>query len=53
MNSLLNYTVFQIYDEFERFNLKTAFDLNLQVRMAGATDVEEAENWMKDLYDKK
>ena len=52
MNSLLNYTVFQIYDEFERFNLKTAFDLNLQVRMAGATDVEEAENWMKDLYDK-
>jgi hypothetical protein len=53
MNSLLNYTVFQIYDEFERFNLKTAFDLNLQVRMAGATDVEEAENWMKDLYEKK
>ena len=50
MLDLLKYTLFQLIDEFERFNLYTTFDLNIRVRLAGASDVEEAENWTKDLY---
>lgn len=50
MSDLLKYNVFQLTDEFERFNLYTAFDLNIKARLAGATDIDEVENWTKDLY---
>lgn len=52
INDLMHYTVPQLFDEFSRFELKMAYDLNLKARMAGATDVEDPEDWMKDLYDK-
>ena len=50
MNALLNYTVYQLSDEFQRYQLKIAFDMNMQVRLAGAKDVKEVDNWMKDLH---
>ena len=50
-NSLMGYTVCQLYDEFQRFQLKVQWDAYLQARMAGAKDLEEVDNWMIDLAD--
>lgn len=49
-NELMNYTVYQIRDEMTRFQLKEAFDMNIKARLAGAKDVEEVDNWMKELH---
>jgi len=50
INSLMNYTVYQLLDEFERYKLKIAYDINFQARMAGAKDLKEVEDWMKDIH---
>ena len=50
MNSILNYTVYQLFDELKRYQLKLAWDINLKARMAGAQDLKDAEDWMKDLH---
>ena len=49
LNELMNYTVYQLYDEFQRFQLKVQWDAYVQARMAGAKDLEEVDNWMIDL----
>ena len=48
-NTLKEYTIPQIRDEFERFILKQDFDVYLKARLAGAQDLEEVKNWMEDL----
>ena len=50
MNELLNYTVYQIRDEYKRFMLKQDFDIYLKAKMAGAKDLEEVSNWMEDIH---
>lgn len=50
MNLFKNYTVFQLFDEFNRFSLKQQFDQNLSFRLAGAQDLQQPEDWMKNLY---
>lgn len=50
INSFMNYTVYQLYDEFERYELKQNSDVYLQARLAGAQDLEEVDNWMKDIH---
>ena len=50
INSFMNYTVYQLFDEFERFELKQNSDIYLQARLAGAQDLEEVDNWMKDIH---
>lgn len=47
---LLQYSVYQLFDEFERYQAKVAYDIYVQAKMAGAKDIEEVENWMKDLH---
>ena len=49
MNDLMQYTVCQLYDEFQRFQLKVQWDAYIQARMAGAQDLDEVDNWMIDL----
>ena len=44
MNILLNYTVYQLYDEFKRNELKTGYDIYLKAKMAGAKDLKEVED---------
>lgn len=51
LNDVMQYTVYQLYDEFQRFQLKVQWDAYLQAKMAGATDLEEVDNWMIDLQD--
>ena len=50
LNSLMNYTVYQLFDEFQRFTLKEENDLSLRAKMAGAKDLKEVDNWMKDIH---
>lgn len=50
INSLLNYTVYQLFDELKRYQLKLAWDINLKAKLAGAKDLKDAEDWMKELH---
>ena len=50
MNSLLQYTIYQLFDEFKRFELKVNYDVYLQAKMAGAKDLKEVDHWMKDIH---
>lgn len=50
MNSLLNYTVYQLFDEVKRYELKVSYDIHIQAKMAGAKDLKEVEDWMQDIH---
>ena len=50
MNSLLQYTVYQLFDEFKRFELKTQYDTYFKAKLAGAKDLKEVDDWMKDIH---
>lgn len=47
------YTVYQLFEEFERYNLKVSYDVWLSAALAGAQGQETPENWMKDLHSNK
>jgi predicted alpha/beta-fold hydrolase len=49
-NELMQYTVYQITDEMERFRMKQEFDMYVQAKMAGAKDMEEVKNWMDNIH---
>lgn len=49
VQELLDYTVFQLYDAFHRFNLKQNFDSYVQQCLAGAKDVKKVDYWMEDI----
>ena len=49
LNDLMKYTVYQLYNEFQRFQLKVQWDAYVSAKMAGAKDLEETDNWMIDL----
>ena len=51
MNSLMRYTVYQLFDEFQRYQLKMGYDIYIKAKLAGATDLTEPEDWMKDLHE--
>lgn len=44
---LYNYTLYQLFDEYERYIKKINYDITLQAKMAGAKDVKDADNWME------
>ena len=48
-NELCQYSVYQLIEEFKRFELKEAFDYTLQAKMAGATKIKDAKDWMQDI----
>ena len=50
MNALLNYTTYQLLDEFKRYELKSGHDIYVQAKMAGAKDLKEVEDWMQDIH---
>lgn len=50
INELMQYTVFQLKDEFKRFQMKQSFDIYIQAKMAGAKDLEDVDNWMDDIH---
>lgn len=50
MNDFMQYTVFQLKDEFKRYQKKQSFDMYIQAKMAGAKDLDEVDNWMDDIH---
>ena len=50
MNSFMRYTVYQLFDEFKRYELKVNYDIYLQAKMAGAQNLKEVDDWMKDIH---
>ena len=53
INSLMQYTIYQITDEYNRFLLKEQYDIYLKAKtsMFGSDKLTEPDDWMKDLYD--
>lgn len=51
MNDLLQYTIYQLFDEFNRYELKEEFDYILKARLAGARDLKDPDNWKKDIHE--
>ena len=50
INDFMHYTVFQLKDEFKRYQMKQSFDMYVQAKMAGAKDLDEVDNWMDDIH---
>ena len=50
LNSFKKYTVFQLMDEYKRYELKVSNDIYLKAQLAGATGMDEVDNWMKDIH---
>ena len=50
MTSFFDYTVFQLLDEFKRYQLKVQYDIYFQAKLAGAQDLKEPEDWMNDIH---
>lgn len=53
VNVLLNYTAFQLYDAFRRYNMKEACDFYKKIcstPLMDASKMDEPENWLGDLY---
>lgn len=51
INDLMNYTVYQLMDEFNRFQLKLHYDAWERYRIAGATGMDDPEDWLKDIHE--
>lgn len=50
MNMLFNYSVYQLFDQFQRFELKEASDIHQRALLAGAQNLQNVQNWMKDIH---
>ena len=53
LNDLMNYTVYQLMDQFKRFNLKMQYDIYLQLKCAGATGMNEPDDWLDDIHNNR
>ena len=53
INRLMNYTVYQLMDEFNRYELKLHYDSWEKWKIAGATGMQDSEDWLKDIHNGK
>lgn len=53
MNSYLNYTVFQLFDEYKRFIAYYQYDLFVRSKLAGGEGMQEPTNWMADIWNQQ
>ena len=51
INSFMHYTIYQLLDEFHRFELKVNYDTYVKFKIAGAMDLKDPEDWMKDIHE--
>ena len=47
---LLDLTLFQLYDQIQRYNMYVAWDLDVRARLAGGKPDGEPDNWMKSIH---
>ena len=50
IESMINLTMFQLYDLVERYHLWIAWDLDVRSRLAGGTPDSKPDNWMKNIH---
>ena len=50
INSVMNYTIYQLFDQIKRYELKTSYDLYVKGKFAGDQDTKEPEDWMKSVH---
>ena len=48
-NVLREYSVYQLIEEFNRFQLKETFDFTFEAKMAGATKLKDAKDWTGEI----
>ena len=47
-SELMQYTVYQLFDQFRRFEKKYSYDIWFKAKLAGAENLQDVENWMSD-----
>ena len=52
IGDILNYTPYQLFDQLERYRLKQDYDIFIRAQLAGAKDLKDPEDWMKDVHSK-
>ena len=50
IESMINLTMFQLYDLVERYHLWIAWDLDVRSRLAGGKPDSKPDNWMKNIH---
>ena len=45
---LMEYTVFQLFDQFHRFERKLSYDSWYQAKLAGAQDLQDVDSWLSE-----
>jgi len=50
VQSLIELTMFQLYDLVERYMLWINWDIDIRSRLAGGKPDKEPDNWMKNLH---
>lgn len=53
LSEVLQNTIYQILDLYNRFELKEYMDYYLKACFAGAKNMKEPEDWMKDIHEKE
>lgn len=48
---LMEYTVYQLFDEFKRFERKYAYDSWLSAKLAGAQNLQDVQSWLSEEED--
>ena len=51
INDLMGYTVYQLMDEFNRYELKMHYDSWERLKVAGATGMDDPQDWLKDIHE--
>ena len=44
----MGYTVYQLFNEFERFERKISYDAWYSAKLAGAEGLEDVDNWLSE-----
>lgn len=50
LGEVKKYTMFQVYDQIERYKLYIDWDIDLKSRLAGGKPDGQPENWMKNIH---
>lgn len=46
IQQLMEYTVYQLFNEFNKFEKKYSYDIWLRAKLAGAENLEDVDNWL-------
>ena len=53
LSESIEYNLFQLFDQVERYNAYVEWDTDLRVRLAGGSPDKQVESWMRNLYSMK